>query len=100
MKDTIEINGKTYKAVANDSTKKQIIVLQRGWVIVGDVTRDGDYLIVTNCAVIRIWGTTNGLGELALNGPTAKTKLDPCGDNTIHVLTSIMVMDVNPEKWQ
>ena len=100
MKDEIELNGKTYKAVINETTKKQILVLQRGWVIIGDVTQDGDYLTVTNCAVIRVWGTEKGLGEIALNGPTSKTKLDPCGDNTIHVLTTVMAMDANEEKWQ
>lgn len=99
MNDTIKINGKTYKAVNADSTKKQILVLQRGWVIVGDVTKKGDYLTVTNCSIIRVWGTTEGLGEIALNGPTAKTKLDPCGDITVHVLTTVMVMDINAEKW-
>ena len=32
-----------------------------------------------DAAVVRAWGTTKGLGEIALNGPTSSTKLDPCG---------------------
>ncbi len=29
------------------------------------------------CAVVRHWGTTRGRGELCIDGPTDKTKVDP-----------------------
>ena len=99
MKDIIEIDGNQYRKIDSSDTKKQILVLQRGWVIVGDVSQDGDYLTVVNAAVIRIWGTTKGLGEIAENGPTSKTKLDPCPTNTVHVLTTVTRIDCNKDKW-
>ena len=76
-----------------------IVVLQRGWVVVGHVREEGDDLTVTNAAVCRYWGTEEGLGELAQKGPLNETKLDNCGDIRTHRLTVIMVMDCNQEKW-
>jgi hypothetical protein len=78
--------------------KKQIVVLQRGWVVVGDVTTVGDELTIENASVIRFWGTTKGLGEL-VDGPTEKTKLDPCGTVTAHALAVVLRIDVDAQKW-
>lgn len=58
---------------------QNIVVLDRGFVYVGEVKEEGDYLHVTNCKNIRYWGTKNGLGEL-VNGPKPETKLDPVGE--------------------
>lgn len=59
---------------------KKIVVADRGWVFIGDVYADtnGDQLI-NDAKVIRVWGTTKGLGEIALTGPTSKTILDEAG---------------------
>ncbi len=43
-------------------------VLQRGWVMVGEFSKVGSDCSLTNAAVIRYWGTTKGLGEIAENG--------------------------------
>lgn len=80
------------------ATKKQIVVLQRGWVVVGDVTTADDHLTIENASVIRYWGTTAGLGEL-VNGPTPKTKLDKAGTITAHELAVVFALDVDAEKW-
>lgn len=37
---------------------RQIVILQRGWVIVGKMTRTGNDCEVTEGAVIRRWGTS------------------------------------------
>jgi hypothetical protein len=55
---------------------KQIVVLDRGFVYVGDVTIKGDFVTVKNAKNIRRWGTTKGLGEL-LEGPLSSTVVDP-----------------------
>jgi hypothetical protein len=56
----------------------EIVVLDRGFVYVGDVTvsEDKSELTITSCRNIRYWGTTEGLGQLAREGPTSSTKLD------------------------
>jgi hypothetical protein len=58
---------------------EQIVVLDRGFVYVGKVTIDGEFVTIANAKNIRYWGTKNGLGELR-NGPLAETKLDEAGD--------------------
>jgi hypothetical protein len=64
------------------SVGQNILVLDRGFVYVGDVMVNGDELLVTNARNVRVWGTTNGLGELR-NGPLSSTKLDVVGEVVI-----------------
>ena len=80
-------------------TTKQIIVLQRGWVVVGDVEKSETEIKINNCSVIRVWGTSQGLGEIASNGPTKNTKLDPCPPIIVHPLSVVLYMNVNEGKW-
>jgi hypothetical protein len=58
---------------------QQIVVLDRGWVFVGNARYVDGGLAVDNARCIRIWGTARGIGQLAETGPTEQTKLDPCG---------------------
>lgn len=77
----------------------KICVLQRGWVLIGKFTQDNQRCMLTNAAVIRYWGTTDGLGQLAKDGPTSDTKLDKCQDVVFHELTAVLVMDVQDAIW-
>ena len=80
-------------------TKKQIVVLQRGWIVVGDVEKTETEVRINNCSVIRVWGTSRGLGEIAENGATDKTKLDPCPPVIAHPLSVVLCMNVNESNW-
>jgi len=103
MEKEIEINGAVYvlKSSMKKSTptKKQIVICDRGWVVVGDVANSGDYIRISNASVIRRWGTKNGIGELAENGPQPETKLDSCPDSQVHKLSVVMLMNVNESNW-
>lgn len=58
---------------------KKIVVADKGWVFVGDVAENPDGTItITNAKNIRVWGTTQGLGQLR-NGPTNQTVTDEYG---------------------
>jgi hypothetical protein len=59
----------------------RIIALSERFVFIGDYheAKDGRPAYVTDCYNIRQWGTTAGLGEIALKGPTENTVLDACG---------------------
>ena len=95
----VEIDGVKCAPVPTDS-EIRIVILQRGNVIVGRYERDGQYCKLHDASVIRLWGTTRGLGELAANGPTANTKLDPCnGLVEFHELTVVCTIACNPSKW-
>ena len=53
---------------ADDRGLVRIIVLQRGWVAVGRFYQDGSACRLECAQIIRRWGTTRGLGELAAQG--------------------------------
>jgi hypothetical protein len=82
----------------------KIIIAQRGWVFVGLFTsykaRNGsNYLKLEQAYNIGNFGTDDGIGQLALQGPTRETKLMPCGKIELHELTSIGIVDCNAEVW-
>ena len=63
---------------ANGEGPIKIVILQRGWCMVGKFERDGSNCKLRDAAVIRQWGTTRGLGQIAEGGATDLTKLDKC----------------------
>lgn len=75
---------------------RQIVIAQRGWVFVGNVTRTENEVLIEDAAVVRRWGTTRGLGQLAAEGPTERTILDPCPTVRIHPLAIVATMDCDP----
>lgn len=75
-----------------------IVVLDRGFVYIGNVEIDGDWCVITDAKNIRVWGTTDGLGEL-VNGPTKTTKLDSVGTVRAPMRAVISVIDVDASKW-
>ena len=76
-----------------------IVVLDRGFVYVGDVVHDGEWCAISNAKNIRVWGTTKGLGELALNGPLPNTKLDVVGTVRAPARAVISMIDTEVTKW-
>jgi len=97
--DTSEvvINGKVYTPKETSSVVR-IVILQRGWVMVGRWSRDGDMCSLDDASVIRVWGTSKGIGEL-VGGPTSSTKLDPAGHVEFHILTTVAIIDAEEDKW-
>jgi len=76
-----------------------IAVVDRGFIYVGEVEHDGEWCHILNARNIRIWGTENGLGELALNGPQSDTKLDPVGKVSIPRHALIHLIETDKAKW-
>jgi len=99
VKYVSEADYKAKKVAGVVPSKKQIVILQRGWVVVGDYSVVKDECVLTEAAVIRTWGTTKGLGELAESGPLTNTKIDRCPDMRFHPMTVIARMDVNDASW-
>ena len=54
------------------------MVIDNGFVHVGDVSLDGAFVRIDNCRNLRVWGAKLGLGQLR-DGPLPKTKADVCG---------------------
>lgn len=79
----------------------KIVVLQRGWVMVGRFERSGSDCKLHSASVIRVWGTSKGLGELAKNGPNSNTKLDPCyGLVEFDYLTVVASISCAEKVWE
>ncbi len=76
-----------------------IVVLDRGFVYVGDTEIKEDWCIITNAQNIRYWGTSKGLGELVLNGPLKDTKLDMVGTVRAPMRAVISIIDTERTKW-
>lgn len=81
----------------------KIVVLDRGFVYVGDVRVYADWCVITNAVNLRVWGTDDGkpgLGYLASNGPTSKTKADPVGTVRAPMRAVISLIDTEAAKWK
>ncbi len=94
---SVVIDGRTYVHQPEPSPVR-IVILQRGWVMIGRWSRNGDMCSLDGASVIRTWGTTKGIGELR-SGPTPATKLDPCGHVEFHILTTVAVIDCESAAW-
>ena len=105
--EVITVNGKEY--VEKDKNYVQpeyqgewkIVILQRGWMMVGKLERNGSECKLHQASVIRSWGTTKGIGEIAKNGPTKNTVLDKCyGVVEFDYLTVVATVSIEESKWQ
>ena len=79
----------------------RIVIGQRGWVWIGHMEEEteGNRVVLTDARCIRKWGTTKGLGEL-VDGPTAKTVLDPAGTVRLHALGIVATLDASEDGWK
>lgn len=107
MTTKIELNGETYikesealkKAGEFKPSPVQIVVLNRGWIAVGNVSESAGKTIIQNASIIRNWGTENGLGELAEKGKLPETILDACPDISVDSANIVFVMNCNQTNW-
>lgn len=101
----MSINGIDYvrkDSIGNEEIKGniKIVVLQRGWILVGIFEKNINKCTLHKASVIRRWGTTKGLGELALEGPKESTILDKCnGIVKFDILTMVLSIDCKEEVW-
>jgi hypothetical protein len=70
-----------------------LVILDKGFIYHGDlVVNDDGWFEITSARNVARFGTTRGLGQLAMEGPTKETKLYKCNDikGRIEVLQHIM----------
>jgi len=103
MIDKITIEGKDYvpvDSVTENTGDIKIVILQRGWVYVGRFERNDNDCKLHNAYVIRKWGTTKGIGELANEGKKADTILDKCyGVVEFDYLTVVCTITCKESIW-
>ena len=80
--------------------KIQIAVLTNGFVYVGHITHRGGYVNIEYAKNIRRWGTTRGLGQLAIQGVQKNTILDETGTVRVPLHSLIFILDCQEKAWQ
>lgn len=101
-KNKLVVDGETYVKEGSQEPKNskiKIVILQRGWVVIGRWSQEGEMCSLDNACVIRTWGTSNGLGQLALEGKQSSTKLDKVGHIEFHILTTVAVINAREDVW-
>jgi hypothetical protein len=97
--DEIEYVRKDSVSIVEPKGNIKIVILQRGWIMIGYFNRVGNDCELSKANVIRNWGTTKGLGELS-QGPLKDTKLDKCnGIVQFDYLTVVASISVEESKW-
>lgn len=76
-----------------------ILVVDNGFVFVGDCITGKGMVMLQHAKTLRRWGTTTGLGEL-INGPTVKTVADPVGNLLVPFPRVIFAIPVNEAAWR
>jgi len=104
IKDVISllniINPSKERKIIHNGEEVRIVILQRGWVVIGNFYQNGSDCWITNGYVIRQWGTERGLGELAIEGKKVNTKLDPIPLTKFHELTIVASILCDKSKWK
>lgn len=77
----------------------QIVVLTQGFVYLGHARTNATWCLVTDCINIRQWGTTEGLGELALKGPLQPTVLDKVGALAAPIGSLVSLIQPQTDNW-
>jgi len=97
---SIIVNGIEYVPKKENDSKIKIVILQRGWIMIGRFERNGSDCKLHEASVIRVWGTSKGLGEL-YNGPLKGTKLEKChGVVEFDYLTVVASINVSEGEWE
>lgn len=76
-----------------------LVVADRGFVWVGETVTDADWVHITAARVVRRWGTSEGLNELAVKGPLPNTRLDAPSDLKVSRKALIAIIPCEAEKW-
>lgn len=79
----------------------RILVLQRGWVLIGAVSMEGHRIVVENAWNFRRWGTKGvGIGALEA-GPRPETELHFAGRRVVlHPLQVLFEIQCDAAAWR
>lgn len=78
-----------------------IAIVESGWVFAVNCpgAKLGEHIEAREARVIRKWGTTDGLAQLAIKGPTTETALELCSVISIPANKVLFLMDVTSAGW-
>ena len=77
--ENVTINGVEYRPVSSASGTRAVVVVDRGWIFAGDVTRENGRIYLSNALHVFKWEST-GFSGMILDPKKAKADLRPIPD--------------------
>ena len=95
--DNVIINGVEYAPVNRNSGNRAVIVVDRGWIFAGDVTRKDGRIYLSRAVWVFKWESV-GFAAVIENPKKAKADIRPIADVDIPDGAEIFCVPV-PENW-
>lgn len=98
MTDIVTINGVNYAPIANRPTgTRAVVVVDRGWIFAGDVTREDGRIRISNALHVFKWESIGFAGMIA-DPKKAKADLRKIADVDMPAGAEVFCVPVN-DKW-
>ena len=98
MTDIVTINGVAYAPIANRPTgTRAVVVVDRGWIFAGDVTRENGRIRLSNALHVFKWESAGFAGMIA-DPKKAKADLRKIADVDMPVGAEVFCVPVD-DKW-
>lgn len=98
MTDIVTINGVDYAPIANRPTgTRAVVVVDRGWIFAGDVTREDGRISISNALHVFKWESLGFAGMIA-DPKKAKADLRKIADVDMPAGAEVFCVPVN-DKW-
>ena len=98
MTDIVTINGVDYAPIANRPTStRAVVVVDRGWIFAGDVTREDGRISISNALHVFKWESLGFAGMIA-DPKKAKADLRKIADVDMPAGAEVFCVPVN-DKW-
>jgi hypothetical protein len=98
MTDIVTINGVDYAPIANRPTgTRAVVVVDRGWIFAGDVTREDGRIRISNALHVFKWESIGFAGMIA-DPKKAKADLRKIADVDMPAGAEVFCVPVN-DKW-
>lgn len=98
MTDILTINGVEYAPIANRPTgTRAVVVVDRGWIFAGDVTRENGRIRLSNALHVFKWESVGFAGMIA-DPKKAKADLRKIADVDLPAGAEVFCVPVN-DKW-
>lgn len=95
--DNVTINGVEYAPVKKDTGTRAVVVVDRGWIFAGDVTRENGRIKLANALHVFKWESL-GFSGMIENPKKAKADLRPVADVDIPAGAEVFCVPV-PDGW-
>jgi hypothetical protein len=95
--ETVIINGIEYAPIKKATGTRAVIVVNRGWIFAGDVTRESGRILLTRALHVFKWESL-GFSGMITDPKKAKADLRPIADVNIPAGAEVFCVPV-PDGW-